>query len=89
MTRQHRTAACLVSEREASESWSTSRIQSSWLKEWTSMSWSADTEFSSSWTEEKVISYSWDMVPFDFGFEFSACRDDNLADTLAASMVFF
>ena len=85
MTRQHRTAACLVSEREASESWSTGRIQSNWLNEWASTSWSADTEFSGSWTEEKIISCSWDIVAFNFGFEFSACRGEVPHD----AMMFF
>ena len=83
MTRQHRTAACLVGQREASESWGTSRVQSHWLNEWVSLSWSTEAEFSSSWTEEKVVSCSWEEVPFDDGVGFSACRD------MASSMVFF
>ena len=88
MTRQHRTAACLISENEASGSWSNGWLQSVWLKESFSMSWSTDTEFNGSWTAESTLSYSWYMIPFVFGFEFSACRGYDSHDD-PSPMAFF
>jgi hypothetical protein len=75
MTRQHRTAACLTSDHDASESWSLGKLQSMWLNEWASLSWSDDTDFSQSWTWNIDICYSWAQLPFDVGCRFSAHRD--------------